>query len=243
MNDPSPNSSPHERIPRDEAPNSQTASVAARPTPPQAGRSAFSDSKAAGATSSMVARTRKIAVWTGLLVAVGAGGFGAFSVSQRDPGRTSAPTARSAPVQGSSGSAEPGSLGSAVPGSLPVAETPGRLTPDTGPNQPQGTGAVQPPGDRATTTTDDMPEVGGPSGGPAVITTPEGCDAGYIGVCIPRPPTRITCDQISETNFQVAGDDAQGLDPDGDGTACENHNNQPNPNRTPEEDKEFGKVD
>jgi hypothetical protein len=88
-----------------------------------------------------------------------------------------------------------------------------------------------------------MIEVGGPSGGPTEVTSPEGCDLGYVGVCIPRPPARVTCDDISETNFQVVGDDAQGLDPDSNGTACEEINIQPNPDRTPEEMQEFERVD
>jgi hypothetical protein len=89
----------------------------------------------------------------------------------------------------------------------------------------------------------DVPEDRSTDGGPPDWVSEDGCDPGYLGTCIPRPPVKVTCDDISETNFQVLGNDAQGLDPDGNGMACEQLNNQPNPNRTPEEMREFEKVD
>ena len=66
----------------------------------------------------------------------------------------------------------------------------------------------------------------------ATTLPPEGgCDPGYTGACIPRPPRRVTCDDIPERDILVTGDDAQGLDPDADGMACPSpyKPEQPNP--------------
>lgn len=89
----------------------------------------------------------------------------------------------------------------------------------------------------------DLPEDHSTDGGPADWVSEDGCDPGYVGACIPKPPAPFSCDQITETNIRVVGSDAQLLDPDGNGVACENFNNQPNPDRTPEEMAEFEKVD
>ena len=54
---------------------------------------------------------------------------------------------------------------------------------------------------------------------------------------------RVTCEDIPETDIRVVGSDHQMLDLDGNGVACEDRNNQPNPHRTPEENAEFEKWD
>lgn len=52
------------------------------------------------------------------------------------------------------------------------------------------------------------------------IPSEDGCDPGYAGTCVPPPPARITCDDLTERNILVTGNDPHGLDPDADGMAC-----------------------
>jgi hypothetical protein len=49
---------------------------------------------------------------------------------------------------------------------------------------------------------------------------PQACDPNYMGACVPVYPTPVTCDMLPK-NFDRAGGDPHGLDPDGDGFACE----------------------
>lgn len=48
-----------------------------------------------------------------------------------------------------------------------------------------------------------------------------GCDANYAGACVPPLPARTICAEINVANFEVVNGDPQGLDPDGDGIACD----------------------
>lgn len=68
----------------------------------------------------------------------------------------------------------------------------------------------------ADTTTDDDPS--------SSSTTDEGgedCSDDYAGACIPDTGERVTCSDLPESDFDVLGEDVYGLDPDGDGIACE----------------------
>ena len=50
------------------------------------------------------------------------------------------------------------------------------------------------------------------------------CDPGYSGACIPSPPPNLNCDDLRALGIRgevrVVGQDPHGLDPDGDGIAC-----------------------
>ncbi len=49
------------------------------------------------------------------------------------------------------------------------------------------------------------------------------CDSSYHGACIPKPPPKVTCDDLAGVDLSgvtVSGSDPQGLDPDGDGIVC-----------------------
>jgi hypothetical protein len=50
------------------------------------------------------------------------------------------------------------------------------------------------------------------------------CNPGYSGWCIPSPPPDLDCDDLDAMAIpgpvRVVGADAHGLDPDGDGIAC-----------------------
>ena len=49
------------------------------------------------------------------------------------------------------------------------------------------------------------------------------CDPNYSGACIPPPPPDVDCDDLESWGVGVVlvvGSDPQGLDPDGDGIAC-----------------------
>lgn len=50
------------------------------------------------------------------------------------------------------------------------------------------------------------------------------CDPSYSGACIPSPPPKLSCDDIRALGVRgtvrVVGSDPHGLDPDGDGIAC-----------------------
>ncbi len=48
-----------------------------------------------------------------------------------------------------------------------------------------------------------------------------GCDANYAGACVPPPPARTDCAELGVANFEVINGDPHGLDPDGDGIACD----------------------
>lgn len=65
----------------------------------------------------------------------------------------------------------------------------------------------------ATDTTDgtDTTETSGSS-------TP--CSSEYLGACVPDDGT-ASCPDIDEQDFESIGEDPYGLDPDGDGVACE----------------------
>ncbi len=52
-------------------------------------------------------------------------------------------------------------------------------------------------------------------------TTDEDCAEDYVGACIPADATDVLCSDLSERDISVIGEDVYGLDPDGDGTACE----------------------
>ena len=56
---------------------------------------------------------------------------------------------------------------------------------------------------------------------PVTSTLGEGCSDDYAGVCVPTDGSSLDCSTLSDTGFEVVGDDVYGLDPDGDGTACE----------------------
>ena len=50
------------------------------------------------------------------------------------------------------------------------------------------------------------------------------CDPGYSGACIPSPPPDLSCDDLRALGVRgevrIVGSDPHGLDPDGDGIAC-----------------------
>lgn len=60
-----------------------------------------------------------------------------------------------------------------------------------------------------------------------VVTTAaeddEDCHDDYLGACVPRDADAddVSCGQIPDRDFDSIGDDPYGLDPDGDGVACE----------------------
>lgn len=65
-----------------------------------------------------------------------------------------------------------------------------------------------------------------PEAPPPVEITPEptgNCDPAYPdpGVCIPPPPSNLTCDDIPYTDFTVRGRDPHGFDGDDDRVGCE----------------------
>jgi Flp pilus assembly pilin Flp len=51
------------------------------------------------------------------------------------------------------------------------------------------------------------------------------CDPHYVGACIPSPPPDLDCSDLAAFGItgvvRVVGGDPQGLDPDGDGIACD----------------------
>ncbi len=50
------------------------------------------------------------------------------------------------------------------------------------------------------------------------------CDPSYAGACIPSPPPNLSCDDLRALGVRgevrIVGSDPHGLDPDGDGIAC-----------------------
>lgn len=50
------------------------------------------------------------------------------------------------------------------------------------------------------------------------------CDPSYAGACIPSPPPNLSCDDLRDLGIsgevRIVGSDPHGLDPDGDGIAC-----------------------
>jgi uncharacterized protein YkwD len=69
--------------------------------------------------------------------------------------------------------------------------------------------ADEPPAPTATVTT-------------STPTTPvPTCDHAYPDFCIPSPPPDLDCADFTERNFTALPPDPHGLDPDGDGIACE----------------------
>jgi hypothetical protein len=50
-----------------------------------------------------------------------------------------------------------------------------------------------------------------------------GCDPNYEGACVPVDQGDVDCGDLAETDFDVVGDDVDGLDGDGDGIACESY--------------------
>jgi Flp pilus assembly pilin Flp len=61
----------------------------------------------------------------------------------------------------------------------------------------------------------------------APVLRPPGvaCDPHYAGACIPPPPPKLTCADLRAMGItgvvRVVGGDPHGLDPDGDGIACD----------------------
>jgi len=51
------------------------------------------------------------------------------------------------------------------------------------------------------------------------------CDPHYVGACVPPPPPDLDCADLEAMGItgtiRVVGSDPQGLDPDGDGIACD----------------------
>lgn len=52
-------------------------------------------------------------------------------------------------------------------------------------------------------------------------TDAEDCSPDYLGACIPTDDPGLGCADLDEREFDSIGDDPYGLDPDGDGIACE----------------------
>jgi hypothetical protein len=65
---------------------------------------------------------------------------------------------------------------------------------------------------------------GDKSGSPGTLKPPVAtCDPNYSGACIPSPPPDVDCADLESWGVglvTVVGSDPQGLDPDGDGIAC-----------------------
>ena len=57
----------------------------------------------------------------------------------------------------------------------------------------------------------------------AVTVDSGGCDPNYEGACVPVDQGDVDCGDLVETDFDVVGDDVDGLDGDGDGIACESY--------------------
>lgn len=49
----------------------------------------------------------------------------------------------------------------------------------------------------------------------------EGCSDAYVGACVPAGVDRVECADLTDEDFESIGQDPYGLDPDGDGVACE----------------------
>ncbi|MBT6468844.1 MAG: hypothetical protein HOK63_04235 [Thaumarchaeota archaeon] len=61
-----------------------------------------------------------------------------------------------------------------------------------------------------------------------VPSTPD-CDKSYPDFCIMPFPPDLDCEDIRATNFRVVGEDAHGLDDDGNGIGCEVGSPSPKP--------------
>lgn len=73
-------------------------------------------------------------------------------------------------------------------------------------------------GDAFHKSTPDQPALRPPTSGAP-------CDSHYVGACIPPPPPRLDCAELRALGITgrigVVGSDPLGLDPDGDGIACD----------------------
>ncbi|HYF27951.1 MAG TPA: hypothetical protein VD931_19570 [Baekduia sp.] len=49
----------------------------------------------------------------------------------------------------------------------------------------------------------------------------ENCSLDYLDACVPEDASDVSCADLDERRFESIGDDPYGLDPDGDGIACE----------------------
>lgn len=73
-----------------------------------------------------------------------------------------------------------------------------------------------------------------PNGVPSAGVDENGCDANYAGTCV--PPGGAGCADLGAVNIEVVLGDPYGLDPDGDGIACEDESvvRTPHGESTPE---------
>ena len=66
--------------------------------------------------------------------------------------------------------------------------------------------------------------IGGDADSPLFRPPAAVCDANYSGACIPSPPPNLNCDDLRALGIRgevrIVGQDPHGLDPDGDGIAC-----------------------
>ena len=70
----------------------------------------------------------------------------------------------------------------------------------------------------------DSEEAAPPDPPPAPIQPGPTCDSSYPDFCIPPPPPDLNCDDISQNDFTVIGDDPHQFDDDSDGIGCESPN-------------------
>jgi endonuclease YncB( thermonuclease family) len=67
------------------------------------------------------------------------------------------------------------------------------------------------------------------------------CNPSY-NICVPSPPPNLNCDDISDRNFEVVGNDPHGFDRDNDGIGCEGGGNGNGGNNGGECDPSYPEV-
>jgi hypothetical protein len=96
-------------------------------------------------------------------------------------------------------------------------------TATTLPVEPDGGSGEQPgePGGRPTTTTTTVVSSSSPPSSSSSSSGSEECDPSYPQLCIPPPPPKLTCDDVSARKFTVEKPDPHNLDGDANGIGCE----------------------
>jgi hypothetical protein len=154
---------------------------------------------------------RSLALWIGAAVVVGLLGFLLLN-RNTSPVRESGPASADGTTPGSTvRKADGGTDGTAVP------------------DEPSGDGDGDPVagGDVAANERSYPTYLGGDFDDTSVNDAPplgadeNGCDLNYEGACVPSPPVRVTCEDLGIANLLVVLGDPHGLDPDGDGVACQ----------------------
>jgi hypothetical protein len=59
------------------------------------------------------------------------------------------------------------------------------------------------------------------------------CEPSYPDICVPPAPPKLGCDDISDRDFRVQGEDPHGFDRDRDGIGCESSDGPAEPTSAP----------